>query len=217
MPPTCPELLAPAALRLVASVPVPLRDPLRNRAPEALGTAEVFRRLGAEIREVRLPPLADFNAAGWLILAAEGYAVHETWMRTRIRDYGAMLRDRLALASLIAAADLVQAQRRRRELRDAVAAVMRGVDLLLTASTATEAPRIEQVGTWASLEKPGFTIPFNLTGQPALSVCTGFGEGGLPVAMQLAGRPFEDATVLRAGHAYETATEWRARRPALAG
>ena len=56
-----------------------------------------------------------------------------------------------------------------------------------------------------------------MTGQPAMSVCTGFGEGGLPVSMQLIGRPFEDATVLRAAHTYERATAWRDRRPALAG
>jgi aspartyl-tRNA(Asn)/glutamyl-tRNA(Gln) amidotransferase subunit A len=59
-------------------------------------------------------------------------------------------------------------------------------------------------------------MPFNVTGQPALSVCAGFGEGGLPVAIQLVGRPFADATVLAAGHAYESAHGWRASRPALA-
>jgi aspartyl-tRNA(Asn)/glutamyl-tRNA(Gln) amidotransferase subunit A len=64
-------------------------------------------------------------------------------------------------------------------------------------------------------EKPSFTMPFNVTGQPALSVCTGYGDGGLPVSMQIVGKPFADATVFRAGHAYETATAWRTRRPAM--
>ena len=89
-------------------------------------------------------------------------------------------------------------------------------DLLLTAAQASEAPPIDKVSKFASLEAPGLTIPFNLTGQPAMTVCTGFGEGGLPVGAQIIGRPFEDAVVLRAGHAFERATTWRQRRPALA-
>jgi aspartyl-tRNA(Asn)/glutamyl-tRNA(Gln) amidotransferase subunit A len=65
------------------------------------------------------------------------------------------------------------------------------------------------------LEKPGFTMPFNITGLPALSVCTGYGDGGLPISMQIVGKPFAEATVFRAGHAYETATDWRNKRPAM--
>jgi aspartyl-tRNA(Asn)/glutamyl-tRNA(Gln) amidotransferase subunit A len=57
--------------------------------------------------------------------------------------------------------------------------------------------------------------PFNVTGAPALSVCIGFTQDGMPLGMQIAGRPFDDATVLRIGHAYERATAWRMRRPAL--
>ena len=179
--------------------------------------AQTLEGLGATIHEVTLPPLQDFNAAGWLILAADAFAVHEPWLRTRYRDYGEFLRERLALAATITAADYLQAQRRRRELCDAVAKAMEGCDLLLTAAQPTEAPPITAPGKWTSFEVANFTIPFNLTGQPALTVCTGFGEGGLPVGAQLIGRPFEDATVLRAGHAYEQATTWRARRPAMAG
>jgi len=177
---------------------------------------ETLRDLGAEIMDVALPPLADFNAAGWLILAADAFAVHEPWLRTKYRDYGEILRERLALAATISAADYLQAQRRRRELCDAVAKVMEGCDLLLTAAQPGEAPLITKMGKWTSFEVPNFTIPFNLTGQPALTVCAGYGAGGLPVGVQLVGRPFEDATVLRAGHAYEAAATWRARRPAMA-
>ncbi len=179
--------------------------------------AETLKSQGATVTEVTLPSLQDFNAAGWLILAADAFAVHEPWLRTRYRDYGEFLRERLALASTISAADYVQAQRRRRELNDAVAKVMESCDLLLTAAQPSEAPLITVPGKWTSFEVANFTIPFNLTGQPALTVCAGFGEGGLPVGAQLIGRAFEDATVLRAGHAYEQATTWRARRPAMAG
>jgi aspartyl-tRNA(Asn)/glutamyl-tRNA(Gln) amidotransferase subunit A len=171
---------------------------------------------GAEIRDVKLPPMADFNAAGWLILAADAYAVHDAWLREKYRAYGEFLRERLALASTITAGDYIQAQRRRRELCEAVAAAMKDCDLLVTAAQPGEARPIHQMTKWASFEVPTFTMPFNVTGQPALSVCTGFGAGGLPVGAQIIGRPFEDATVLRAGQAYELAAGWRAQRPALA-
>jgi aspartyl-tRNA(Asn)/glutamyl-tRNA(Gln) amidotransferase subunit A len=92
---------------------------------------------------------------------------------------------------------------------------MADVDILITASAQAEAPKIHEVPKWGMFEKPNFTMPFNLTGLPALSVCTGYGAGGLPVSMQIVGKPFQEATVFRAGHAYETATSWRATRPAM--
>jgi len=185
----------------------------------AAGLAEaerVFASLGAQIRDVTLPSLHEFQACGWVMLVIEAFAVHEPWLKTRFNDYGDLFRDRVALGGILSAADYVQAVRRRRILTQQVAAAMADVDLLLTAPAPTEAPEITAVGKWATLEKPSFTIPFNVTGQPAMSVCTGFGAGGLPVSMQLVGRAFEDALVLRAAHAYEQATAWRARRPALA-
>ena len=73
-------------------------------------------------------------------------------------------------------------------------------------------------GAWRTvqfLQKASFTTPWNVSGGPALSQCMGFSDAGLPLALQVAGRPFDDATVLRIGHAYERATGWRDRRPAL--
>jgi aspartyl-tRNA(Asn)/glutamyl-tRNA(Gln) amidotransferase subunit A len=92
---------------------------------------------------------------------------------------------------------------------------MADLDILITASAPGEAPKITEVPKWAMLEKPNFTMAFNLTGLPALSVCTGYGTGGLPVSMQIVGKPFAEATVFRAGHAYEAATDWRSQRPAI--
>jgi aspartyl-tRNA(Asn)/glutamyl-tRNA(Gln) amidotransferase subunit A len=175
--------------------------------------ADIFRRLGAEVSEATLPPLAEFNAVGWVTLMAEAWAIHEPWMRTRPERYGAYLRGRLALGGLLSAGDYVQAQRKRRELIGRSRAAMAGFDLLLTASVPAEAPRIADVPKWASLEKPGFTIPFNLLGWPALSICTGFGEKGLPVAAQIVGKPWQDGLVLAAGHALERENGHRARRP----
>lgn len=180
------------------------------------GALDFFRKEGAEIRDVTLSPMPDYNAVGWLILCSEAYAVHEPWLKTRFNDYGELLRDRLAMAALISAADYVQAVRHRRLLCQEMAAAMADLDILITAAAPAEAPRIDEVPKWAMLEKPNFTMPFNVTGLPAMSVCTGYGAGGLPVSMQIVGKPFQEATVFRAGHAYERAMGWRDRRPAIA-
>ena len=180
------------------------------------GAADTFRAAGATVADVALPSLADFAACGYVIMTTEAYALHEPWLRTRHGEYGELLRDRITLAALVSGADYLQAQRKRRELCAAMAAAMGDCDILLTAAATGEAPPIDSVPKWASFDRPGLTMPFNVTGQPALTVCAGYGERGLPVAIQLAGRPFADAAVLAAGHAYEAAHPWRQRRPALA-
>jgi aspartyl-tRNA(Asn)/glutamyl-tRNA(Gln) amidotransferase subunit A len=176
----------------------------------------VYRAQGAEIREVTLPSLFEFQACGFLILVTEAYALHEPWMHTSRAEYGEQLLQRLTYGALISGADYVQALRRRRELCAAVATAMADLDLLLTAGAPTEAPRLDAMPPGHGLDKPGFTIPFNVTGQPAMTLCGGFGEGGLPVGIQLAAKPFEDALLLRACQAYESATAWRVQRPAMA-
>ena len=187
--------------------------PVQKGIDEAV---EIFRNQGAEIREVVLPAMQEFQACGFLILITEGYALHETWLKTRWNEYGELFRDRVAFGGLISGADYVQAVRRRRELQAAVAAAMADVDILLTAGAPGEAPKIEEMPKWSSLDKPGFTMPFNVTGQPAMTICSGFGPGGLPLGVQLAARPFEDALLLRVCQAHEKATAWRGMRPAMA-
>jgi aspartyl-tRNA(Asn)/glutamyl-tRNA(Gln) amidotransferase subunit A len=178
---------------------------------------DVYEHLGAEIREVNLSPMWDYNAAGWLILLAEAYAVHEPWLKTRFNDYGELFRDRVALGGLIRASDYVQAIRRRRMLCLELKEAMADLDILVSATQAAEAPKIDEVPKWAMLEKPNFMMPFNVTGYPAMSVCSGFGEGGLPVSIQLVAKPFDETTLFRAGHAYESAMTWRKKRPAMVG
>jgi aspartyl-tRNA(Asn)/glutamyl-tRNA(Gln) amidotransferase subunit A len=176
----------------------------------------VLSRLGAKISDVTLPPLQDWNACGWLILISEAYAVHEPFLRIRYNDYGKNLRDRLTLGAFVSAADYMHAIRFRRELQEGLAKVMMDVDLLVLPTTAGPAPRLEDVTSYSLFETPNFTIPFNVAGVPALSVCNGFSSGGLPLALQIVGRPFEESRVLQAGHAYERATSWKERRPAVA-
>jgi aspartyl-tRNA(Asn)/glutamyl-tRNA(Gln) amidotransferase subunit A len=131
-------------------------------------------------------------------------------------DYSEMLRDRVALAAMLSGPDIVQATRRRRVLCREMTDAMADLDVIVMASAPAEAPRIDNVPKWSGIEKPSFTMPCNVTGFPAISICTGFGQGGLPVSMQLAGKPFSEPTLFRAAHAYETAMPWRSKRPAMA-
>jgi aspartyl-tRNA(Asn)/glutamyl-tRNA(Gln) amidotransferase subunit A len=176
---------------------------------------EQLRGMGAEIREVTLSPLQDYAACGWIILLAEAFSVHEPWLKTDYNNYGALLREKLAVGGLLRGADYVQAMRRRRILCAEMAAAMEGLDMLVTAVQPSEAARITEVPRWAMLEKPSFMIPFNVTGLPAISVCTGFGPGGLPLGMQLVGKAFAEPMLFRTAHAYEMATPWRKARPTL--
>ena len=178
-------------------------------------TATALAAEGAVVRDVRLPSLYEFNAAGWMVMGPEAISVHEPWLAPRFRDYGEILRERLVLCGLVTAADHLAGQRRRRELNAALAAAMQDHDLLICAAAPAEAPPIETVPKFAGLETLNLTYPFNLSGQPAMVVCAGFGEGGLPVGVQIAGRAHEDALVLRAGHAVERALGTRDRRPAI--
>jgi aspartyl-tRNA(Asn)/glutamyl-tRNA(Gln) amidotransferase subunit A len=176
---------------------------------------EVLRGLGASIAEVELPPLALYGATAYLIARGEGFAIHEKTLRERPQDYGALARDRLTIGAYIRASDMVQAMRRRRMLAEATAAAMAAVDAILLPTVPDAAPLLADLGPYFGSERPPYMRPFNLTGQPALSMCNGYDRAGLPLSLQIVGRGFDEATVLRIGHAYERATPWRERRPQL--
>src|SRR5579863_6122527 len=193
------------------------RDNEANAATRAVigAAAQTLEGLGCTVRELTLSPLAGWAACGMAIMQAEAYAIHEANLRTRFTDYGEIFRDRMALAGLVTGADYVQALRRRRELVAELDQAMAGLDLVMTAAAPSEAPAIDSVPKFAILERPSLTIAFNVTGSPAMSVCCGFTDTGLPLSFQFVGKRFADATVLRAAHAYEGATPWRGRRPQL--
>jgi aspartyl-tRNA(Asn)/glutamyl-tRNA(Gln) amidotransferase subunit A len=176
-----------------------------------------FRELGAEIREVQLSPLPDWQACGSLISITERAAAYDEWAKTRLGDFGERVQRRLMLGALVSGVDYVQAVRRRRELRAELQAGMAGLDVVLTAAAPGEAPKIDNVPIWDLFERPSFTIPFNVAGYPAISICSGYGEGGLPVAIQLVAKPFQEPTLFRVADAFEKATPHRNTRPALAG
>ena len=177
------------------------------------GAAKLFRELGAEVREIRLPPLQDFAACGQIIMAAEAYAVHERWLKTRPQDYGARGRERLLAGAGLSAVDYLQAVRWRLALRDRTEEAFRDIDLALTASSLDPACRIDDDAALAATYARQARLPFNVTGQPALVVLAGFAKSGLPLSLQLVGHPFAEATLYRAAAAYEDATGWTKRHP----
>jgi len=191
-------------------------NPANEATRQGIAAAvKVFEELGCSVRELCVSPLADWAACGIMIMLAEGYAIHEATLRERFSDYGEAFRDRMALAVLTTGADYVQAMRLRRELVAEFATAVADLDLVITAAAASEAPIFDSVGKFAILERPSLTMPFNVTGSPAMSVCCGYTSAGLPLAFQLSGKPFDEATVLKAAHAYEQATPWRSIRPRL--
>src|SRR5690606_24967837 len=82
-------------------------------------------------------------------------------------------------------------------------------------TAAGEIAAMDEIPLWDGLEKPSFTVPWNLTGFPAIAVGMGFGDKGLPVSVQLGGRPFDEATLFQVAHLLETSTPWRGIRPQL--
>jgi aspartyl-tRNA(Asn)/glutamyl-tRNA(Gln) amidotransferase subunit A len=177
----------------------------------------VLTRLGAEIEDVTLSSLDDFAACQWVIACAEANAIHDDTLRHRREDYGENFRYRILPGAALGAVDYVQALRLRRDLILEVDAVLDRFDVLFTATTPIPPPLMADEDLVSILASRGITAAFNTTGGPALALCCGFTENGLPLSMTLGGKAFDDATVLRVGHAYEGASEWRHRRPNLKG
>ena len=179
---------------------------------------DVLRDLGCIVQDVKLPSLRDFTDCKTPITLAEIYAIHEHDLKTRPQDFGRSLRWRITPGALVRAEDYVQAMRWRGQLTAEVLAVFRSVDLLVTAAAFQGAPLLaeENPPTFLGAGTPSLATPFNLTGMPAVALCNGFDSSGLPLSMQIAGAPFDDARVLALGAAFERATEFRSRRPPIA-
>lgn len=178
--------------------------------------AQVLAEAGAHVVPVTLSPVADYIACNRVILLSEAYALHEADFKTRPDRYGPYMLARILPGAFFTAADYVQALRRRRELCAEMAAVLRGVDVLLTIGAAGPAPRLDAVAPDSIMTgPPSVTSPFNVTGLPALTVCAGFASSGLPLSVQIAGRPFDEAGLYTVGHIVEQALAERSRRPEI--
>lgn len=177
---------------------------------------DVIRELGAQVFDIQVSEIADMNACGRIILLSEGYAIRKATLTSRPEDYGRFTRDRMRLGGFISAAQYLQAQRMRRDLVNHTMMAMRGCDVLVTASHYGPADLFTAcTDTFPFFGKPYLTMPFGVTGQPAMSVPCGYAGNGLPLGFQIAGRPFDEVTVFRVGHAYEQARGRLDQRPPI--
>jgi aspartyl-tRNA(Asn)/glutamyl-tRNA(Gln) amidotransferase subunit A len=189
--------------------------PADNVLSDALMAAlETLRALGASVGDAELPPLVEYARPKVTIQLPEIFSVYGEDVRRHPELFGPKFRNRIAAGADVGAVDYVRAQRRRLELIENMRRVMAQFDLLLTAGT-YPARNLVEVAAESQLNKVEITLPFSMTGFPALSICIGFTPDGLPLAMQIIGRPFEEQTILRVAHAYEGATPWRDCRPRL--
>ncbi len=171
-------------------------------------TATQLHGAGALVEDITLPDYALFAASGRVIMMAEAFAIHEADMQNRLLDYGELTAGRFILGAAVTAADYINALRARRELTDAVNVALQRYDVLLTASALNTAPRFDAPVDALSSASPMQTIPFNVTGHPAMSVPIGLTASRLPLSVQVVGRPFDEAMVLRVGRAIEQLSAW---------
>jgi aspartyl-tRNA(Asn)/glutamyl-tRNA(Gln) amidotransferase subunit A len=178
--------------------------------------AQMLANLGAEVSEVKLPPNAQFQACARTISRSESFAIHHKDLREHPELYARVTRERLMLGAFVSARQYVQAQRLRRILTREVDALFESCDVLLTAVIPGPAPILEETddGPWRQ-QQPLASV-FNVTGQPCMAQPCGFATSGLPLSAQFVARAFDEATLLRVGHAYEQAAGWVNKRPALA-
>jgi len=174
----------------------------------------VLEAQGAHVAEVEVPGAEQSLRICVTVMAAEAAAYHEKYLRDRPGDYGEDVLALLKGGQSITAVDYIKAQRARGEFRRELESLFSRIDVLLTPTTPITAPTIEQCRTGplaASLIR--CTAAFNLARLPALTVPCGLSKAGLPIGLQIAGRSFEETTVLRVGAAYERASGWKNRLP----
>ncbi|MGW6274270.1 amidase [Streptomyces sp. NPDC055060] len=181
---------------------------------------EQLRELGAELVDVEIPLTRYIQATHWGLMVPEASSYHERTLRSVPDLYAPDVRVLLEAGELVSAGDYLRAQRARTLMRDAWARLFDGVDVIAAPTVPITAAQVGQEsvewadGTVESVSESyvRLSAPANITGMPALTLPVGRDGAGLPIGMQLMGRPFGEATVLRAGHAYERATAPAATR-----
>jgi aspartyl-tRNA(Asn)/glutamyl-tRNA(Gln) amidotransferase subunit A len=183
----------------------------------------VLGELGAQVREVSIPLIQHAGAASKTITDMDGAALHHERLKTRSQEYDHNSRVRLITGILTPAQLYYKAQKLRTLLRHEIMEAFKDVDVLVLPTSPAPAPKIPDAAGIVSKEDAfsrisgvrSFTGPFNLAGVPAISIPCGFTSKDLPISLQIAGRPFEDATVMKVAHAYEQNTSWHHRRPPI--
>jgi aspartyl-tRNA(Asn)/glutamyl-tRNA(Gln) amidotransferase subunit A len=184
----------------------------------------VLGGLGARVEPLAVPdPGPIVSGSSNVMVRAESATIHSRLLKERPGELQPAVRDRMAPGLTVTAYDYLQGQRLRAQLtREFIDAVFSRVDVLVTPTIPEPAPALVHVKAGATADviaRMGrfsrLTRPFNALGLPALSLPCGAVPDGRPLALQLVGRPFDEATLLRLGHAYERATAWHRRRPTL--
>ena len=189
-------------------------DPEMAKAIE--DALDVLRGLGAEVRDMTLAPLDQYAATNRVIPLSEAFAIHEKWFQERPEDYGELARQRIMGGAFIRAADYVNGTRVKAQLVRAYDEAMADFDIAITASSMDPACPIEDEEATEATYGRQARAPFNVLGAPALAVPTGFSKAGLPLSMQIVGKPFDEAAIYQVAHAYEQATRWTEQHPSLA-
>jgi len=190
---------------------LPAHEDLRRAMDEAI---KVFRSLGAKVEDCRTRPMMDALDVKIVIAETEIFSIHYTDLVARPEAFGRDFLGRALPACLFQSADYVAASREHRRIILENRRLYDRYDVLLTAGFGP-APRLDAHKTLNFWQRSNVFTPSNVTAGPALELCNGFSKNNLPLGMQVIGRPFDDATALRVGHAYEQATAWRSRRPPL--
>lgn len=183
---------------------------------------ETLEDLGADVSEASWPVHRHSMSISTTIIMPESAAVHRKLLASHGPDLPPAVRLRLEAGLFVSGADYVEAQRARTLFLEETRRIFEDFDILAGPTLPITAHPIGatqvQVGDVtlpSTLALTQYTRPFNLNGNPAVTVPCGFSDEGLPIGLQLAGRPFDEATVLRAAYAYEQATDWHKRRPPL--
>ena len=176
---------------------------------------DTMRQLGAVVREVDLPHARYGSSASWAIAYAEAFAYHRAGFFTRARDYTPAFLHKITGGALLTAEELITAQRVRQVITAEFLEALGDVDALVTPTTPYPAHPVDTPAPEGDMRS--LVRPVSLTGLPALALPCGFTRAGLPVSVQLIGRPWAEGTVLRIGHAYERAARWHTRRPPIDG
>jgi aspartyl-tRNA(Asn)/glutamyl-tRNA(Gln) amidotransferase subunit A len=182
---------------------------------EALqAAAQVFTQLGAQIVPMEFPEGYAAALANGNMVTSDAAAFHRQRLEENPEGFGGDVLQRLQMGAARTSSEYALLRREQSRLRRLYERFFEDFDILITPTTPVFAPPIEGPDAIEQARLlTRFTAPFNLTGLPALSLPCGFSADGMPIGMQVVGRPWAEAAILRAAHAYELATDWHLRRP----
>jgi aspartyl-tRNA(Asn)/glutamyl-tRNA(Gln) amidotransferase subunit A len=190
---------------------LPAPDVVRRAMEDALS---VFRDLGATVSDARARPMGEGFDVKVIIAESEIFSIHHADLMSRPGDFGRDFLGRALPACLFQSVDYVQALREHRRYMSDMKPLYEKYDVLVTCGFGP-APRLDAYRTLNFWQRSNIFTPSNVARSPALVLCGGYSDTGLPLGLQIIGRPSDDARVLKVGHAYQTATEWHKRRPKL--